>query len=117
MRHPTTSVCLLALTLAACASGPSFHGDTVAGSQLRNDASAIVIGATMAQTNCRSVDSISTSVVSVPDAIVADPTGHIVGGGDVVEHWVASACGQTAAFVVTFTPDGQGGTFMSIEGQ
>jgi hypothetical protein len=117
VQRQTMAVCLLALSLAACASGPKFYGNTVADSRLRNDTSAIVVGVAMAKTKCKTVDSISTSVVSVPKDIQGNSAGKIVGGGDIVERWVATACGQTAPFLVTFTPDGQGGSYMSVKAE
>lgn len=105
------------LLLTACATGPKYHGSTIADSRLRSDTSAIVIGVTRAKSKCQNVDAISMSIVSVPSDLQANAAGRIVGGGETVERWLASACGQNVGFIVTFTPDGQGGTYMTVQAE
>jgi hypothetical protein len=104
---------LLLLALFACASGPRFSGQSVADSRLRADTTVFIIGPTLAATNCKQVDSIQTSIISVDKDLQGNAAGKIV-KGDTSERWVASACGKTVSFLVTYHPDGQGGSFLAV---
>ena len=105
----------ISLVLSACASGPRFSGHTIASAQLRADTSVFVIGIAKAKTGCDHVDSIDTEILSVPNDIQGNKAGIIVGGGDTKERWVATACGKTSSTIVTFTPDGKGGSYMAVQ--
>jgi hypothetical protein len=64
------------------------------------------------ETKCDRIESIETQVISVNPI----GTGNTAGEkkyGSVNERWVVNLCGKSIPFAVTFTPDGQGGTFFS----
>lgn len=113
MRIRNVTSLLVLLVLAACASGPKFYGQSVADSRLRADTMLFIVGPTQAATNCKQVDSIQTSILSVDKDLKGNAAGKVI-KGDTSERWVATACGKTAGFRVTYTPDGQGGSFISV---
>lgn len=72
-----------------------------------------IVGATQAATGCKQIDSVQTSILSVDKDLKGNSAGKII-KGDTSERWVATACGKTASFLVIYTPDGQGGSFIAV---
>lgn len=110
------SVVILAAVAGCSASQPRMTGDSVASAKLRKDTLALVEVYALGVTGCQRVDSVETSVVSVSDVIAGNRAGAMT-AGTVQERWVALACGRSVSLLVTFTPDGSGGSFISVEGE
>lgn len=105
----------LSLALASCATAPIvFSGETVASTRLRNDALGIIAPLTMKRTGCKSVERLRTSILGVEGEVRGNLDGEMT-SGTTRERWVASACVSEVAFLVKFTPDGQGGSYYEIE--
>ena len=110
------AVCI-SVALGGCApTGPSFSGESVASKRLRDDAMQIVGPFSLGRTSSKKIDSVKTTVLGVEGELKGNSNG-IVTEGVTMERWVASACGQDIPFVVTFTPDGQGGSFIDVKAQ
>jgi hypothetical protein len=75
-----------------------------------------IVGATQAATGCKQIDSVQTSILSVDKDLKGNSAGKII-KGDTSERWVATACGKTASFLVIYTPDGQGGSFIAVRAE
>ena len=100
------------LSVAACATPISISGNTKAGDTLKSDTAKQVSMWARVETKCERIDSIDTEVIAVNSA----GTGNTAGSkkyGSINERWVVNLCGKSIPFSVTFTPDGQGGTFFS----
>ncbi len=100
------------LSIVACATPISISGETKAGKTLKSDTARQVSMWAKVETKCDRIDSIETKVISVNPV----GTGNTPGSrkyGSVNERWVVNLCGKSIPFSVTFTPDGQGGTFFS----
>jgi hypothetical protein len=101
------------LSLAACATPISIRGDTKAGDPLKSDTARQVSMWARVETKCDHIESIETQVISVNPI----GTGNSEGArkyGSVNERWVVNLCGKPIPFAITFTPDGEGGTFFNI---
>jgi hypothetical protein len=64
------------------------------------------------ETQCKQIDSIQTQALKVNPV----GTGETEGSrkyGSVEERWIVNICNKEIPFLVTFTPDGQGGAFFS----
>jgi hypothetical protein len=66
-----------------------------------------------ARLKCPNIDSIFTEVLNVDPAIKGNTEGSVV-KGNIEERWTARACGREAPFLVTFVPDGKGGTYFKL---
>jgi hypothetical protein len=102
-----------AFSLAACAPPLLISGDTKAGDILKTDAAKQVSMWARFETKCDRIESIKTQVVAVNPV----GTGNTVGSrkyGSVDERWTVTLCDKSIPFLVTFTPDGQGGTFYRV---
>ncbi len=105
----------ICVVLGGCATvGPSFSGQSVASNQLRDDAMQIISAASLGRAGCDKIDSVKTTVLSVKGELKGNSDG-MVTEGITTERWVASACGHDIPFLVTFTPDGEGGSFISVK--
>ena len=103
------------LVLAGCASGPQFSGQSLASPQLRADTTAMLTPYNATRTGCDKIDAIETSVVTTPLNVQANSDGTIIRSTPARERWIASSCGNLAAYQVDFIPDGSGGNFISIK--
>lgn len=101
------------LSLAACAAPIPISGNTKAGDTLKSDTTRDLSMLARIQTQCDRIESIETQVVSV-NPIGTGNTEAAWKYGSVNERWVVNLCGKSIPFAVTFTPDGQGGTFFQI---
>ena len=112
--YPSKVVAIAALTaVAGCATGPDIRGETTASPQLRADTvKAVSIYATAA-TQCERVDSINVQTLHVDPDVRGDSSGEVI-SGNIEERWTASLCGQEAPFLVTFIPDGRGGSVIRV---
>lgn len=102
---------LIALTTvlsSACTTAPTFNGQSHASGLLRSDTMTTLNNLTRAQ-GCGSIERVDTSILTAPEG---EP-----GRRSVVERWEAHGCQKTHVYQVTFTEDGQGGTFMNIRMQ
>lgn len=100
------------LSLAACATSIPINGDTKAGDTLKSDTARKVSMWARAETKCDRIDSIETKVISV-NPVGTGKSEASRKYGSVDERWVVNLCGNSIPFSVTFTPDGQGGTFFT----
>jgi hypothetical protein len=101
------------LFVAACATPISISGNTKAEDTLKSDTVKQVSMWAKVETKCERIESIDTQVIAVNPA----GTGNTEGErkyGSINERWVVNLCGKSIPFSVTFTPDGQGGTFFRI---
>jgi len=100
------------LCVVACATPISISGNTKAGDTLKSDTAKQLSMWARVETKCERIESIDTQVIAVNPA----GTGSTEGSkkyGSINERWVVNLCGKSIPFSVTFTPDGQGGTFFS----
>lgn len=103
----------LILSVTACTSLPPMKGETKAGETLRADVVRQLTGRAKFSANCAdTIESIQTQILRV-NPIGTGNTAAAVQYGSVDERWVFSLCSQNIPFLVTFTPDGNGGTFFS----
>lgn len=103
---------VLVFLLTACATPVPISGDTKAGDSLKSDTARQVSMWARVETKCDRIDSIETQVIKINPS----GTGNTEAArkyGSVNERWVVNLCGKSVPFSVTFTPDGQGGTFFS----
>jgi len=103
---------VLVLFLAACATSIPISGDTKAGDSLKSDTARQVSMWARVETKCDRIDSIETQVIKINPVGTGNTEGSMK-YGSVNERWVVNLCGKSVPFSVTFTPDGQGGTFFS----
>jgi hypothetical protein len=85
-------------------------GETKAGDTLKSDTARNISTWAKIETKCDHIDSIQTKIIKTNPI----GTGKSVASreyGSVDEKWVVNLCGTSIPFLVTFTPDGQGGTF------
>lgn len=103
---------VVASALAACATPTPISGNTRAGEMLKADTSRFVSMLAKVETKCDQIDSIETQLIKVNPV----GTGNTAGAkryGSTEERWVINLCNQSIPYAVTFTPDGQGGTFFA----
>lgn len=103
--------------LAGCQSIPSssgksgelsYSGESHADGTLRSDTTKMVKMLAGGQ-GCKSIEHINTKVLHYEPR--NNEKGHVWGK----EGWMATGCGKPYAFYVTFTEDGNGGTFFSLK--
>lgn len=105
------------LVLIGCASGPQFSGQSLASPKLRADTTAMLTPYNASRTGCGKIDAIEAAVVTTPANVQTDGDGTILRGSPARERWVATGCGNQAAYQVDFIPDGSGGNFISIKAE
>lgn len=116
IRNQTGKVfCLLALLgLGGCAlQGTRLEGSTLASEQLQHDTFRVLRMQHQARTGCARIDSARIRLISLPLEAEVDSRGHMLRSEPVIERWTVAGCGKESDFLVTFTPDGVGGTFIS----
>lgn len=106
-----TQLAIISL-LAACATSIPMSGETRAGDTLKSDTARRISSWARIETKCDRIDSIQTQIVKT-NPIGAGQSKASKKYGSVEERWVVNLCGKSIPFAVTFTPDGQGGTFFS----
>ena len=105
---------LALLALAGCAlQGPRLEGSTVTSAQLQHDTFKLLRTPHRAFTGCGRIDSARTRIISLPLEAETSSRGHVLRSEPVIERWTLSGCGKESDFLVTFTPDGVGGAFIS----
>lgn len=114
------SLCVVVVLLGACASEtprntktPLFLGRTRASPQLKFETYEVVGALAMAAANCRTVESVETTAISVSSDIQASVPGRFV----VQEQWTVNLCGHALPYRIDFRPDGKGGTYFDIAPQ
>ena len=106
------AVAVLSL-LSACATRIPVSGKTVAGDLLKADTTRDLVMRAKLEGNCDQISSIETQILFVsPRGTGRTPAERMYGG--VNERWVVNLCGKSIRYLVTFTPDGDGGTFYLI---
>lgn len=100
------------LSVSACATPIPIGGNTRAGDTLKSDTVKQVSILARAETKCERIESIDTQVITV-NPVGTGNTESAKKYGSVNERWVVNLCGKSVPFFLTFTPDGQGGTFFS----
>jgi len=106
---------LFAISLFSCAaSGVEFSGYSTASKRLRADTLALVEPMFIGQTKCDRLEAVEADVPAIGGFLRNENVQPSI-DGPIDEKWVASGCAQTATFDVTFTPDGNGGAFMSLQ--
>lgn len=105
---------LTLLGLAGCALlGPQRSGETISSPQLQQDTFKLLRIPYRALTGCGRIDSAKTAIISLPLKAETDSRGGILRSEPVIERWTLNGCGKESDFLVTFTPDGVGGAFIS----
>ncbi len=90
-------------------------GQTVASDPLKADVLRILEPFMQGRTGCTErLERIETEVVGREGEWRIDDRDQVV-AGTIVEIWTAHMCGRSARFVVKFTPDGLGGTFITVQ--
>ncbi len=118
MRNSLLASALAAgLVLSGCATAPQYSGQSLATPQLRADTLAMLTPYNAARTGCDKIDAVDTSVVTLPSNVQANPDGTVLRSSPARERWVATSCGNQAAYQVDFIPDGSGGNFVSIKAE
>ena len=114
-----TGVLLCGVALAVvtgCATGVNvpMSGTTVAQGKLKADVFRMLPAYAAAATGCTEpIERVHTEIVEAPETVEVDKDGR-VRQGRVRERWVVTLCGRGTPFLVTFTPDGKGGSFVSL---
>lgn len=109
-KNVLAALCVTILALLGCATGPHFYGESVADNTLKSDAAKQITARAKLEVNCRSVDQIETRILK-KNPIGTGSTLASRKFGSVDERWVVRLCEKEVPFLVTFTPDGEGGTF------
>ena len=105
---------LALLGLVGCSSlAPRLNGETISSPQLQRDTFKLLRTPHLALTGCGRIDSAQTTIISLPEKAETDSRGTIMRSEPVIERWTVSGCGKESDFLVTFTPDGVGGAFIS----
>ena len=102
----------LTFTLTSCATTSPISGESSAGNTLKSDVARQISMQAKIYAKCEHIDSIQTQVLKI-NPIGSGKTAASVKYGSVEERWSANLCGQNMPFLVTLTPDGEGGTFFS----
>ena len=85
-------------------------GQTTAKRKLQKDIAKVLAANTRGFHGCKKIDLITVAQIRVNPP----GTGDSVASrqyGSVEERWTVSACGNSTPYLVTLTPDGEGGTF------
>ena len=85
----------------------TYSGRTNADAILRADTTRMII-ILAASEGCKAIENITIKVISYEPS--NGTTGHVWGK----EEWLATGCGRTFPYNVTFTEDGNGGSYYSI---
>lgn len=102
------------LGLAGCALlSPQLSGQTISSPQLQRDTFKLLRIPHQALTGCGRIDSAKTTIISLPEEAETDSRGNVLSSEPVIERWTLNGCGKESDFLVTFTPDGAGGAFIS----
>ncbi|WP_260295853.1 hypothetical protein [Sedimenticola hydrogenitrophicus] len=104
------SALFLISTLSGCVASVPVNGKSAAGSALKSDTTKTVVTLAKAYTRCDRVESIQTEILRINPA-GPKPLPASSQPGSVDERWTVAICGRKVPVLVTFTPDGQGGTF------
>ena len=107
---------ILAMWVVGCASNQSvndannsfFSGETHADSKLRSDTTNMIKTIVKAR-GCSSIDHIDAKVLHYEPS--NGQKGHVWGQ----EGWMVTGCGKPYPFLVSFTEDGNGGTFFGLK--
>ena len=117
MINQVTSAALisaLCATLVACATVAPMQGNTTAGETLRVDVANSLTGRAKFLANCNGpIDNIQTEVLRTHPPGSTGVSAAAMKYGSIVERWTLNLCAKNVPFTVTFTPDGNGGTFFS----
>ena len=106
------AVAVLSL-LSACATPIPTSGKTVAGDLLKADTTRDLARRAKLEWSCDQITSIETQILSVsPRGTGGTPAARTYSGA--TERWVVNLCGKSIRYLVTFTADGDGGTFYLI---
>jgi hypothetical protein len=99
--------------IAGSAAGSEVSGNSVASPHLKSDTAKMVSTYATAAAKCDRIDSIDVQTLKVDSNVKGNAAGHVT-QGNIDERWTAKLCGQQIPFLVTFIPDGKGGTYMRI---
>ncbi len=115
-KYGFAGVILSVLAIAGCATTlpVPVTGSTSASPRLKADTADFVIMYAKAKTNCPKVDSIVTELLQADPSAKSNSAGMLV-EGKIEERWTAMLCAQEAKFRITFTPDGNGGTYFGVK--
>ena len=103
---------LLTCILGGCAGTVPINGETRAGDLLKSDTTKQIAVMAKIYAKCEKIDSIQTQALRT-NPVGTGKTAASLKYGSVEERWSVKLCEQTIPFLVTFTPDGVGGTFIS----
>ncbi|MDD3775519.1 MAG: hypothetical protein PHV08_06135 [Sulfurovaceae bacterium] len=99
-------------TFFGCTSKVLISGESSAGPLLKSDTTRQVSLMAKIQAKCNKVDSISTQIIKI-NPIGTGKSAASKKYGSVDERWSVSLCNKNIPYLVTFTPDGEGGTYFS----
>ena len=89
-------------------------GHTVAEGRLKADVFEMLPSYAAVTTGCREpITRIHTEVIQAPAKMEANEQG-LLTRGPVKERWLLTMCGREEAVIVTFTPNGGGGSYISF---
>lgn len=118
MAYPSLSsalVCFLLALVGGCAISPAapISGNSSASARLLADTSNMVVFYVKTQTKCQTVEAIRVEPIRNDQNLKRDDQG-VVTQGNIDERWIAKACGQDIPFLITFIPDGKGGSYYRV---
>ncbi|MCW8908624.1 MAG: hypothetical protein OQL28_15385 [Sedimenticola sp.] len=112
-----TKLCMSALlflsTLSGCMAFVPVNGESTAGNVLKSDTKAKVVLLAKAYADCNRIDSIRTEILEfkpIQSELLPAQTRPV----RVDERWTVAACGKKVPVLVSFVPDGMGGTYYSV---
>jgi hypothetical protein len=101
---------LSTVVFGGCAATAPISGETHADLTLKSDVARKISLWAKVDTGCQRIDAIQTEVIRVNPIGTGDsPAARQYGSVD--ERWVVSLCDRKVPYLVSFTPDGKGGTF------
>lgn len=106
----STFVIMAISTFFGCTSKVLISGESTTGALLKSDTARQVSLMAKIQAKCNEIDSISTQIIKINPI----GTGKSMASkkyGSVDERWSVSLCNKNISYLVTFTPDGEGGTY------
>ena len=101
------SCAVVAAALNGCAHHPQFAGQSVTDPLLRQDVMKNVEMLFAAMTQCRTIDSVSTSIAGISQL----PSGAVERANEI---WNVTGCGVSKAFTVDLRADAKGETDFSV---
>ncbi len=114
MRIRAAIIAGITLALTGCATSIPMSGETVAVGKLRRDVLGMLPAYAAVATGCREpITQIHTEIIEAPQALTADDRGHVT-AGEFKERWLLTMCGGQEPIIVTFKPDGHGGSQISL---